>query len=184
LKHFFEPIEEEKPERQMEFNNIMGGKLQVTDELEKFGLKVGQKLKVKEKSTFDEVNNAKELTMVGFTSDGFIVTQIDGGMATVNYISFQKTHYEPIEEEKPERQMEFEDLGGSKIKVTNETEKSGIKVGQKLKVKAQTSLIKVNNPKKLEVVGFIDNGNIVVQLDEGVVLIYTEDGYKNLFDPI
>ena len=252
-------VVEEKQERQMEFIHPDGTKVKVTKETENHGLRVGQKVKVKvehiDYASIEQLES-KETTIVGFTMEGYIVTQIDNGAVYTSTLGAFEQVYEIVEESsfsvelkdfnrsnkiktviavrsstgkglreasefieavksKPqvikegltreqaeaikkqfeevgasveirnkERQMEFEAISGHKVRVTDETEKYGITIGQQLNEKQQIPFAKVNNPKKLKVVGFLDNGNIVVQLDEGIALIYTKADYENLFDPI
>ena len=90
--------------RQTEFTDIGGERVTVDEELEKFGLKVGQKIKVKDsvKAKMDpEPRDAKELTVVGFdkNDEGCIIIQLDGGPVTYTYYPDHfNTCYETAEE--------------------------------------------------------------------------------------
>ena len=181
IEGLYEPKQEKG--RQMEFESVINTKVKVTNELEKYGLKVGQKVKVKlekKEKIIDGLKYAKDLTIVGFADDNRIVIQVDGGPATYTYENIFEDFYELVKE-KPERQMEFKTIEGRDIRVSNELKKDGLKVGQKVTLKKNHLLVskKMDDAKEFVVVGF-EYDCPVIQIDGNFVIVAEpEDIYIN-----
>ena len=99
LEEIFEPLKDNEEKRQMEFNTVSGRKVTITGELEKNGLHVGQKLKLKKPSLSTHLNDAKELIIVGFYKDpngDYLVIQLDGDKVTISVTEDIGDRYELV----------------------------------------------------------------------------------------
>ena len=88
--------------RQTEFEGIVWNKYKITEELERYGLKVGQEARIKTilppgVELMEKIRKAKNLTITGFTKDGKIVIQMDGDKVIVNSIKDYNNCYEVVE---------------------------------------------------------------------------------------
>lgn len=108
----------ETPEEKGEpktFFDIDGKRIAVTGEQEKYGLRVGQQVRLR--PVFKDNNKIKikinvtaanHLEIVGFTEKGRVVVQLDGRLVVDDEISKHNKYYEPIPE--PPRKKEHYDL--------------------------------------------------------------------------
>lgn len=101
LKERFDRVQEKKEETEKEFIGIDGEKIKVVSMLkESKGFRVGDRLKIREGfsgGVRDEVINAKEIVVVGFTPTGTIVKQLDGSRCVHDDFSHTKRFYEKVE---------------------------------------------------------------------------------------
>ena len=168
---------ESKPEQKKEFKNQSGRTIEVTNETEKNGYKVGDLLQVNQQNPdFREINpdirEAKKLELVGFTSNGDFVMQLNGDYCYAPALYKLGTRYIKIEAEKSEQKKEFRTASGKLIETTDEKEKYDYKVGDKLKLtpagRSSGMFGEIINSKNTEIVGFSPEGDIIIQIDSGV----------------
>ena len=89
-------IEKGKP---MTFTGYNGDSIKSTGEQEKFGLHVGQKLRLTEYGrvkAVEQLRSAKTLVVVGFTPYEEVIVQIDGNFITRDTIDIHRIYFEPI----------------------------------------------------------------------------------------
>ncbi len=84
INELYEKISPTKAEAKTTFESIYGGKIEITDIKELGGYRVGDRLKAREEARLlvPEIRRAKEIVVVGFTKDGRVVKQLDGGKVT------------------------------------------------------------------------------------------------------
>ncbi len=169
FEKFFETIED-KPQRLKTFKALGGVNIEVSDEVEKYGFKVGQRFKPKPGKTdlFGAGFAKKEIEIVGFKGKE-IVAQRDEGIASYFSPESMRESYDLISDtssDKREESKKFTGLDGTIFVVTGEQEKFGLKVGQKLKVISNMIGEPMKSAKDIEIIGFEENGrDIIFRMD-------------------
>lgn len=153
-------------DRPREFTGISGGKIAATSEVERDGIKVGTKFKLKTGiETVREVMVAKELRVVGFDAVGNSIIQLDGDKVVTIINAKGYFDIEPTDAETT-RPRKFNFFSGGTVEVTNVIELGGIKLGDRLKIKPdQIVNDEIRMAEELKVVGFTNGNLVVIQLD-------------------
>ncbi len=174
----------EKKERQMEFDTFSGRKIKVTEETEKHGYHVEQKVKAKKDFKVSSIlEHVKDITIVGFNDIGDTVVQLDQDKAIAISPHFFNRNFELVEE-KEERQVIFTDSRtGAPVELTRELEKYNFKVDQEfILIKRMLIPPDLRDVKKFTVAGFTPKGLIAVRLDDsGVVATFDAGTIKSYF---
>ena len=179
-----------------EFKGIGGITLKRTDELERGGHRVGDLLSVRQgigpANVRDEVLSAKKIEVVGFTSDGYLITQLDSDMVCTFTTKSRELIFEkitPVLGAPANWPKEFARIAGGTIERNDELEAAGYKVGDLLALRPGENPYsrEIELAKKLEVVGFVKfdkEGGVIVQVDGDGVDVYTPRGLKQIFEKI
>ncbi|MDO8571152.1 MAG: AAA family ATPase [bacterium] len=175
--HLFNPdgvkkLEEALPKPRSVAGYTGGGVIELTDKTESGIYKVNQKLKVKPgASLVSAITEAKKLKIVGFQSDGRVVAQIDDGGHFTCKVADMPENFEIISDSEKSH-GEYVQIGGEAIEITEQKERGGFHVGEKLVliggVKARKE---VANAKNIRVVGFTPKGEVVCQIDDGECIL-------------
>ena len=174
------------------FKALYGGEFETSGIREVGEFKIGDLFKVRPgRELIPQVMKAKKLEIVGFMDDdGWrAVTQIDGGKCTSDPIDDFGRFFEKIEvgaETAKWPRVKFISVaGGGEYETSGVQESGGHKVGDLLRIKPGRSLRSdVMKAKKLEIIGFMDDGRIVTQLDGRLCVNDSIDVHEEYFEKI
>ena len=166
--------------------------IETTGEIETGGFRIGDVLKLREgEAAIPEILSSKRLEVVGFTADDEIlnpevVIQIDGGAVFVHSPEETDHFFGKITESETKSEPKtFTGIDGSSRKTSGKTKLGTYKVGDLLKLKKDVSVREeIKKAKKLEVVGFTEEGEVLTQIDGNNVAMDSLEIHHEIFEKI
>lgn len=150
-----------------------GGVIEPDNPTESGAYRVGQKLKCNPGADLpDQMLRAKNLKIIGFSfryED--VIVEIDGGDAFTCQVGSMPEYFKIIPDSEKSHGG-YVQIGGEPIEITEQKERGGFQVGEKLAliggVKARKEVVGAKN---IRVVGFTPKGEVVCQIDDGECIL-------------